>query len=237
MIKNDLKMPMTKADMDALVQKYVKADKHEYPDYMAIGRGDNEVRYDYDSSDICYSLIRHFKPTNCLEFGTSFGHSTVFITDALLKNGLPFEFQAFEMMPDLYNKTKENLERRHGKLIPDLIMADITTRLDDIPDNLDFVFIDTNHEHGSTQWYVENIFPKIKKGGLVAIHDIAFKEQPDGKWISKEELGATTSTLEEMTYLRKLNEEGKLDLEKMYWMYDYSEEYPDRWEGSFWIKK
>ena len=227
-------LPLLKEDIDKLTDKYFVADGHTWPDWMAIGKGDNEVRYDYDSSKVCYSLIRDFKPTNCLEFGTSFGHSTLFIADALLKNGLPFKYIAFEMERDLWIKTSDNLDRRHSKIIPLLVNRNIMECKEDIPDNLDFVFIDSNHEKESTDFYVEHIFPKIVPGGLVAIHDFAVTEV-DGEWRGKGDSG--NGGLPETEILMQLHKEGKLPLEKLYWMYPDSSRWGNAWESSFWIKK
>lgn len=229
------KLPLTKIEIDELINKYYGADGHVWPEWMSYANSENEVRYDYDGSKICYSLVREFKPTNVLEFGTSFGHSTVFITDALLKNELPFKYIAFEMERDLWVKTSDNLARRHGVVLPLLVNRNIMECAADIPDNLDFVFIDSNHEQASTDWYIEHIFPKIVPGGLVAIHDFAVTEDENGEWRGK---GADGSGgLAETQILMDLQKEGKLPLEKIYWMYPDSEAWGHAWEGSFWIKK
>lgn len=41
----------------------------------------------------------------------------------------------------------------------------------DIPDNLDFVYIDGNHVYDFVKQDVENYWPKIKKGGVLSGHD------------------------------------------------------------------
>lgn len=228
------KLPLLKEDIDKLITKYFVADEHTWPDWMSYSNSQNEVRYDYDSSKICYSLIRDFKPTNCLEFGTSFGHSTILITDALLKNGTPFDFMGFEMVEGLYDKTVANLTKRHKKVIPTIIKGDITKYLEEIPDNLDFVFIDSNHEEGSTQFYVDCIFPKIVSGGLVAIHDFAVTDV-GGEWQGKGTDGAPG--LPETGILMDLQKKGELPLEKLYWTYPDSARWGGSWEGSWWIKK
>lgn len=227
---------MTKEELRAIVTKYFDGDNHTWPAFMSYGGGDTEVRYDYDSSKLCYSLIRHFKPTKCLEFGTSFGHSTIFITDALLKNEQPFEFVALEMEQGIYDAAKRNLTIQHRRLIPTLIHGLIEDHLDEIPQELDFVFIDTNHDRESTEWYVKHIIPRVKKGGLVAIHDFAV-EEIDGKLVGKGGTGGFA--LPETEVLVEHIQKGDLGLEKLYWNYNnplFDGENP-RWEASFWLKK
>ncbi|GAI04063.1 unnamed protein product [marine sediment metagenome] len=43
--------------------------------------------------------------------------------------------------------------------------------LNSIPDNLDFVYIDGNHTYPYVKADIENYWPKIKKGGVLAGHD------------------------------------------------------------------
>lgn len=226
---------MTKQELRGLVKKYFIGDNHKWPSWMGYDLGDSDVRYDYDSSKQCYSLIRHFKPTNCFEVGSSFGHSTIFITDALLKNGKPFKFVSFELEESIWRGAKKNLVQRHGKLIPNLICGDITENLNKVPKEIDFAFIDTNHEAESTKWYVENIFPRLKDGALVAIHDFAVEVLPDGTWNGKGADGH--GGLPETQVLMDLHKEGKLPLEPLYWNYHnplFEGDNPG-WEASFWI--
>lgn len=41
----------------------------------------------------------------------------------------------------------------------------------DIPDNLDFVYIDGNHSYKYVKQDIENYYPKLKVGGILAGHD------------------------------------------------------------------
>lgn len=226
---------MNKEELRALIEKYFVGDKHEWPDWMSLNPrdGEHEVRYDYDSSKLCYSLIRHFKPTSVFECGTSFGHSAILITDALRKNGLPFRFVTFELEESIYQAAKRNLEQRHGELIPELIHGDVMQHPELIPEEIDFAFIDTNHEAESTIWYINNIFPRLKDGALVAIHDFPVVEDGDGNWVTKDRaLGVYPET----DILITLHKEGLLPLEPIYLNYMnplYEGDNP-LWEASFW---
>jgi len=43
--------------------------------------------------------------------------------------------------------------------------------LDDVPDSLDFVYIDGNHSYEFVKKDIENYYPKIKPGGIIGGHD------------------------------------------------------------------
>lgn len=209
---------MTKEEMEKLVKRYFR---YRFPT-------DFEHRYEPHSSAQCYALIRKFKPTSVLEFGTSRGGATCFIQHALMKNKKPFVFVASEKEKELRKAAKRNVLKRCGKA-PKFIGA-IEENLDKVPKSLDFVFIDTDHDIENTKWYLKHIIPRIKKGGLVAIHDWAVAEV-DGKLVGKGHQGE--GGWDETNYLMELYQNKRLPLEKLYWNYEEGE----RREGSFWIKK
>jgi len=226
---------MNKEELKEIVKKYFYGDEYEWFGFENAAL----VRYDLDSSKICYSLIRHYKPTSCFEVGTSSGHATIFILDALLRNyketKQPFKFVAFEKEEGLYYETLKNLTRRHAGILSNIFLGDFTKNLGKIPKELDFAFIDTDHDKETTSWYVKNLFPRLKKDALVAIHDFAVEEKDD-KWIGKGTNG--TGGLEETQVLMDLYKQGNLPLEPIYWNYHnplFEEDSPN-WEASFWTK-
>jgi len=45
--------------------------------------------------------------------------------------------------------------------------------VDEIPSNLDFVYIDGNHDYKYVKSDIENYYPKVKKGGVIGGHDFS----------------------------------------------------------------
>lgn len=112
-----------------------------------------------------------------------------------------------------------------------MFIEKVQDNLDIIPSNLEFVFIDTDHDKETTEWYIDNIFPRCKKGALIAIHDWAVKEE-GGEWVGKGHEGA--GGLPETQVLMDLHKVKKLPLEKLYW--NYKKE-GSKQEASFWLYK
>jgi predicted O-methyltransferase YrrM len=50
---------------------------------------------------------------------------------------------------------------------------------DDLPDDVDVLFIDTSHHYGHTHKELARYVPKVRKGGVVLLHDTEL-EHPDG---------------------------------------------------------
>lgn len=209
---------MTNEEMSQLVNKYFNVEGYTFPDHF-------EHRVDADSSAVIYSMVRENKPTNVLQIGCWEGGTTSVIMAALLKNEKPFNFLASEILSDKVEHTALHCVEKNNQ--SPIIIGDITKSLDRIPEKVDFLYHDTDHDFDTTKWVLDNIFPKLKEGALVIFHDWAVEDK-DGKWIAKG--GAWPET----EYMIKLHEEGKLPLEKVYWNYHN----PGQWEtGVFTYKK
>ena len=211
---------MTNEQVAILVNDYFKKEGYSFPQ-------DFEHRVDPDSSAVIYSFIRHYKPTTALQIGTWEGGTTCIIAAALKKNKLPYTFVASELLDDKRQFTKEHVYRQ-TRTKPTLI-GDITKNLDLVPKEIDFLFHDTDHDKDTTLWVLDNIFPRIKKGGLVIFHDWAVTEV-DGKWVGKGENGA--GGWPETQVLMDLHNSGNLPLEKVYWNYKN----PGFWETGVFLK-
>ena len=41
-----------------------------------------------------------------------------------------------------------------------------------IPDCIDFLFCDAEHDLNTCRWYIDNLWPKVVDGGLICVHDM-----------------------------------------------------------------
>jgi cephalosporin hydroxylase len=174
-----------------------------------------EHRVDGQSEQEIKDYISRFKPTNALEIGSWEGGSTIAIVSALLGNGLPFNFVSSELLDDKRKATEINV--LGATSYKPKMIGDITKNLKEVPDKLDFLMVDTDHDLATTIWILDNIFPKLKKGALVIFHDWAVAEI-EGKWIGKGEGGV--GGWPETQYMMELHEQGKLPLKKLYWNWE-----------------
>ena len=207
---------ITRAEVTDLWDKYFYSDGYKFLE-------DYPHHLDKQSSKVLYSVIRHYKPQVCLEFGVFSGGSACIILTACGQNGLPFRYIPFEKNPDYSKDAKQNILRECKIDIE--IFGDITKNLDKIPESLDFVFIDPEWDKEIAVWTYENIIPRVKKGGLVAIHD----------WSVSEELQYQGGQFEGIKYFIELTKEGKMPLFKIFSMWDH-EEFRPNYALSFWVK-
>jgi hypothetical protein len=73
-----------------------------------------------------------------------------------------------------FNKAKELLKGYEDKNI--WIRKFSHDAIVNIPDNLDFVYIDGNHSYESVKQDIEDYYPKVKSGGILSGHDYVFSE-------------------------------------------------------------
>lgn len=64
---------------------------------------------------------------------------------------------------------KERLKKFEDKVVT--IKEYSQKCLNDVPDNLDFVYIDGNHHYKFVKADIENYFPKVRVGGVIGGHD------------------------------------------------------------------
>lgn len=202
---------MSPEEVQALVEKYSITDGFSPDDFG------QENQYDYRSANINYAMVRHFKPKVIVEFGTRRGRCTHDILKALQKNGVPFLFKPYEIDDGFRAIATENIGGIFGYIVT--IGGDIT-KATDLPDNIDYLFIDNNHDRETTEWVFNILLKKCVPGAIVHFHDMSFH----GDWKHKDAI------LDETKYVLELHEKGILPLKKLYWTYEEG----DRQESTWW---
>lgn len=209
---------MNKVDIAKLVKKYALEEGIESSYDQWAHRGDSQ--YDDDSADINYSLVRHFKPTRVVEFGARTGRCTHDILLALLRNKLPFVFKSYELEDGMRIITQKNIDEDFGEGV--ITIGGDVTKATDIPDALDYVFIDNYHDMATTQWVFDVLLPRCKPGALIHFHDLRIK----GDW--KEDPGGFPDEIK--LVISKAKKNGG-PLEKLYWSWDNG----GRWESAWFL--
>lgn len=204
---------MNREEINKLVEEYALAENLTFSDKF-------EHRLDVNSSKVLYSLVRHFKPQTYVEFGTSWGGSGLVAVKAMEKNGLPYRYVGFEIVDDLLRDSKVNIvPSNHVQLY-----GDITKNLDKVPEEIDFLFFDPDGDREITEWSVKHIFPRVKVGGIIQLHD----------WSVTNDLVYEGGSFPRINYLIELLKENKLPLKKIFSMWDEEDYKASSNAASFW---
>jgi predicted O-methyltransferase YrrM len=129
----------------------------------------------------------HFdnRPIEVVEIGTSKGENAFSILKSLNVKRIylidPYE-EYSDYKKSEVGRTQKNLSTEE-KSAHDLLAAykDKITWIrkysDDavtiVPNEIDFIYIDGNHEYDYVKRDIENYFPKLKEGGIIAGHDVS----------------------------------------------------------------
>ena len=157
---------------------------------------DNEVKSVLKISDIhriasskkvwgklIFKIIREFKPTNCLELGTSLGISASYQILALKLNGCG-DFTTIEgsqerakiankSLKDWNYKNFQVLNGRFSEILPNIL---------DKNKLIDFAFIDGHHDENATQEYFELLYPFLTNKSILIFDDINWSEGMKSAW-------------------------------------------------------
>jgi predicted O-methyltransferase YrrM len=159
---------MYKNEVEQLVKEYATKEGigSEIETWLA-----HSSQYDDTSAAINYSFVRHFKPKVVVEFGTRTGRCTHDILRALLKNNQPFIFKPYELEDENRKIAQDEIDRIFGEesvqIGGDIIKAN------DIPDNIDYLFIDNYHDEETTNWVFDYLIKKCSPNALIHIHDLS----------------------------------------------------------------
>lgn len=208
---------MNKEEINALIKQYAEEE----------GVGSaleqwNTSQFDDRSASINYSLVRHYKPKVVVEFGARTGRCTHDILRALIRNGGDYTFRSYELQDDLRADAQQRINTIFGEKA--ITIGGDVTKATNIPDGIDYLFVDNFHDEAITQWVFNTLLKKCKPGCLIQIHDIPlvgdFEKGKDGTFIETDMLIA-------------MHKAGTLPLEKLYWTFEEG----GGCESSWWILK
>ena len=106
-----------------------------------------------------------------VEIGTYFGENAESILETLNIKKIflidPYDEDIHEVGE---KQAKKKLREFYNKIV--WVKKLSSNAVKDVPDNLDFVYIDGDHSYKVVKEDLENYYPKIRKGGVLAGHDI-----------------------------------------------------------------
>jgi predicted O-methyltransferase YrrM len=131
-------------------------------------------------AQLIYRLVKEAKPKNVIEFGTCLGLTTAYISKAAPNATIT----TMEGCPQTANVASENLKVLNAE--------NVEIKVGDFNDNLpyilkeeaeiDFVFIDGNHQEKATINYFETLLPKVHENTMIIFDDIYWSRGMQNAW-------------------------------------------------------
>jgi predicted O-methyltransferase YrrM len=129
---------------------------------------------------LLFRIIKHYKPDEVLELGTSLG-----ITTAYLAMGNPAtKVSSIEGSPAVADKARQNLQELSLKNVQvqtgafDEVLPEVTKNLNGSA----LVFIDGNHSRQPTLNYFHTLVPHLGHGSILIFDDIHWSEGMEQAW-------------------------------------------------------
>lgn len=146
---------------EALEETFAELEKLDGKDALAVSAEEGRALYE---------LVKDKKPKTILEVGTGHGYSTTWMALAMKENAVLFTLDN-TVRPHLFDQpnfaTGKNIVFIEGRL---------DERYDQIPAQIDFAFLDSQHHIDDVVYDVEAISPNMPPGGVVVVHDTVYRE-------------------------------------------------------------
>ena len=129
--------------------------------------------YDWIEGQILYLLIRSIKPKVVVEISPNYGYSTGFILLAMNKNNCG-QLYSFDLEEEFHQRALRNFARVGiNASCRRFFAGDVREDYKHVLlDEVDLLFMDSDHSYAFAQWYISNLYPKVVEGGLIHAHDV-----------------------------------------------------------------
>ena len=132
-------------------------------------------------SQLLFRLVKHYKPTNIIELGTSLGVSTSYLAEAnptakiiTIEGSQPI----FEIALSNFKKLAlNNITALNGNF--DELLPSVISQLPVI----DLAYIDGNHRYQPTMQYFNQLVSKVNNNSILVFDDIHWSQEMEKAWI------------------------------------------------------
>ncbi|WP_236789423.1 class I SAM-dependent methyltransferase [Amycolatopsis sp. GM8] len=132
-----------------------------------------KTQLDDVEAEITYLLLRYFRPAKVVEIGSLHGWSTCWILHALADNG-----DGRLITLDLLDTAAWTVPRPLATGRWEFRQGDARTLTTDWMTELDYLFIDADHRARFARWYLGDVFPRLRPGTPVSVHDVFHRAKP-----------------------------------------------------------
>lgn len=136
--------------------------------------------YHEEERRILYLMTRRLCPEVVVEFSPNKGWSTLHLAQALETNGRG-HIHSFELDPANITVAQQALAEYGLTHRVTFYAGDVRNTLPPLlaawGQSIDFLFVDSNHSYDFARWWLADVLPSVRPGGLVHVHDIEYSHQ------------------------------------------------------------
>ena len=139
-------------------------------------------------------MVKFYKPRNIVELGTSLAISTSYLAKATNK-GRVFTFEGCSETAKIAKQNLERLDINNTEITLGDFNKTVNQKLEKI-ENIDFAFIDGNHQEAPTINYFKECLKYSNNNTLFVFDDIHWSKGMENAWGSIKEHPKTTVTID-----------------------------------------
>lgn len=127
-------------------------------------------------AETTYLLIREERPETVVEISPCGGWSTSWILNALRdnKHGQLYSY-------DIVDYSTRVLPKQLTEGIWHFVRGDVRDNIGALPSSIEYLFMDSDHSADFARWYITKVFPTLRSGTPVSIHDVFGEGPPIGE--------------------------------------------------------
>ncbi|AHH94677.1 hypothetical protein GCM10010174_37700 [Kutzneria viridogrisea] len=147
--------------------------REEQRELLAARQPGMRAQLDDLEAEITYLLLRELRPDTVVEVGTFHGWSTTWILRALRDNGVG-RLLSFDQVDHVLRTVPDELAGQRWTFSK----GDVRTKAAEIPAETDYLFLDAAHSGSFARWYLTTVFPTLRAGTRVSVHDVFHGRRP-----------------------------------------------------------
>ena len=140
--------------------------------------------FSFGDGVILYSFLRHFRPKRVIEIGAGFSSAAMLdVRDYFFDT--PIKFTFIEPRPERLHAVLTEKDKKVCQIETKLVQQVDIRLFEDLEEN-DILFVDSSHVgkiHSDVSHILFNIFPRLKAGVIVHIHDVPWPFEYPEKWV------------------------------------------------------
>lgn len=143
------------------------AQKKLYAQWSLLVRRRFRPKFDDVEAELTYLLVRTLRPAVVLEIAPYYGWSTTWLLQALKGNGAG-QLHSY----DIIDHSRRNVPADLAQGRWHFTLGDVRNTLTAIPGDVGYLFLDAAHTAEFARWYLEDLFPRLRAGTPVGVHDV-----------------------------------------------------------------
>lgn len=128
-------------------------------------------QFDDIEAELTYLLVRQSSPATIVEISPCGGWSTSWILRSLADVGTG-RLVSFDLEDTSLRIIPSDLGRDRWTFIK----GDVRLNEDSLPSRIDYLFLDSDHSAAFADWCIGHLFPKVRRGAFVSVHDVFRRE-------------------------------------------------------------